>query len=501
MLLFAIVLPVLLGFVGLAVDVSYLYLQKSRLQNIADTVALATAPQDDSKYKEVIGEYSRNNGLRVEAITGLDNISSPSDENEATIAYGKYAKDKEALQVVITKKVPVFFINVITDKYKDGIDIRVSAVAKPVKETQFAMVAKEGLYVNFTNLADSDTSQIDANNWIYGDVYGQYLIRISYADKGNTDRYQRNLLAVNGHIYTNQFATNLATNKVNEHKKVFFPERISRKDEISNIKTGLQAISDITDEVQNKVRQLEANYQASLDTAVSKRTAEIIDVGNSVKILTSVSGDDLVVKGSGTIILRTQKVKYKNIYSEANIVIEGDENIFDGIVYSKKNIVVTYDYDGEGTNHGNYGTIDKESKPVSHTFTGKSTLFAQNILFGYNYDPDMPNLDEPTNFKTAESINPADDWWKVVYKDENLSSEDKIYLSYLKGCVDKKHSSLSSLSLFDNNESNNIVYFGDGGVAGIPSRWPDLSNDSSNSNLAHHYFEKRTGANGAYLIE
>lgn len=492
-LLFAMILPVLLGFIGMAVDVSYLYLEKAKLQNTVDSVALAAAPEPDDNRRNIIREYAKKNGLKIESIAGLSDIISPKNIGEVSIAYGHSPKDNEATQVVITKKVPVFFINAITDKYESGVDITVSATAKYNKNSSFIIVAKDGLYINFTNLADSATDSIEAYNWLYGDVYAKQLIRVSYSALGNTESYQRNLLAVNGHIYTKHLSTDFTINNINSSKKILFDERISRKDEQNKIKTGLSAISDINSNVLFEIENIEKIYLDLLNN--ERKNAKIIDIGSKVYTITSEMDTDLVIKGTGTIILRTDNAKYKNIYSEGNIVIEGNNNIFDGIIYSKKNIIVTYSADGKGGNNGNNGSIDKYSQPVSHTFTKNASLFAQNILFGYNYDPAMPDLDKPTNFKTDSSAVVSDDWWKVICDESQLNNEQKATLTYLKSSIDKEH----SVGVARNY--SNIVFFGDGGVNNIPKRWPRLKNDSSNKSLAHHYFEKRTGTGDTHLIE
>lgn len=498
-LLFAMILPIVLGFIGIAVDVSYLYLEKAKLQNIVDSVALAAAPESDDNRRNTISQYAKKNGIKIESITGLSDIISPKNIGEASIAYGHSPADNEATQVVITKKVPVFFINAITDKYESGIDITVSATAKYNKNSSFVIVAKDGLYINFTNLADSNTNNIEADNWIYGDVYAKQLIRVSYGALGNTDSYQRNLLAVNGHIYTKQLSTDLPTSNINTYKKIFFEERISCKDKHNNIKTGLSAVSDVNSNVIFEVEKIEKLYLDLLNN--DKINARIIDIGSKVYTISSEPDTDLVIKGTGTVILRTDNAKYKNIYSEGNIVIEGNSNTFDGIIYSKKNIIVTYSADGKGGDNGNNGVIDKYSQPVSHTFTKNASLFAQNILFGYNYDPAMPDLDKPTNFKTDSSAVVSDDWWNSIYDESILNHEQKEMLVYLKGSIDKEHSTGLFKTSFDNEIKPNIIFFGNGGIAQIPERWPRLKNDSSNKSLAHHYFEKRTGTGYTHLIE
>lgn len=472
---FAVLLPVIMGFVGLAVDVGYVFWEKERLQNVVDASGFASDEyiDDNAVFLSTVKNHLESNGLNIEKIIESNAPIEPNKIGASTLSWS-FNNNKDEVRLIITKKVSVFFINVLTDAFKDGIDISVDTTIKKSQENDFRIVAKDGLYINFTSVANSNKDNVDAGNWLKGNVYAKELLRISYGILGNSEKHQRNLLAVNGNIYTNQLATDLPDmEKANINKIEFYGERLAQK-KGTTIKNGKEAIKPTSqDGAESRILELENKYEEKLKDT----TSSIINAGNGVIEIIKGSDEDLVIKGSGVAIIKTDNAKFKNIYSEANIIIEGEKNIFDGVIYSRKNIVVTYSADGKGYNHGN-GNGSIATEYTTQIFGKRCMLFGKNILFGYNYDlSEMDDYDKPTNLKTNKDKKVSSDWWVNFFK-KAPDVEKQNILDYGSGAVDGNYSTQSA-----------IIYYGDGGVNGIPERWPSLKNDSSGKSLAYHIFQ------------
>jgi Flp pilus assembly protein TadG len=99
--LVGILLPVLLAFVGMAVDLGHWYLTANREQKAADAAALAGAvylPGDPAKAKAVAVDYARQNGFAAD----VDTVVTPAQE-----------VNPAQLRVTIRHTVDNFFIPVI----------------------------------------------------------------------------------------------------------------------------------------------------------------------------------------------------------------------------------------------------------------------------------------------------------------------------------------------------------------------------------------------------
>jgi Flp pilus assembly protein TadG len=97
--LFALLLPTILAFTGLAVDLSYVYVQRSHMQNVADAAALAGATK--------LG--TSNDAAQTLAETYITKNRDASDSGE-TVGYTFPSENNlKKIRVDITKDVPLFF--------------------------------------------------------------------------------------------------------------------------------------------------------------------------------------------------------------------------------------------------------------------------------------------------------------------------------------------------------------------------------------------------------
>lgn len=90
-------------------------------------------------------------------------------------------------------------------------------------------------------------------------------------------------------------------------------------------------------------------------------------------IKTGITGTDAEAEKNN----KAQAVTFGDIYSEANISIQGKSNIFNGVIFSEKNIVVPYAY------YGSKGLLPGNRS--SHTFGSNCSMLANRISFGYTY--------------------------------------------------------------------------------------------------------------------
>ena len=160
MVFFAILVPFFLGMIGFAVDAGFVYMQKAKMQDIADAAALAGAARlnDGSDVRggnvtSAVTAYAAANGMKTNAtnLFYLDNEASLSpSKNNFQIAQGILTSvmDKDNVQrdhvrVVIAKRVPTFFIGLLLPKEKEGVLVKAAAEAEYV-EGEEVPVAYDG---------------------------------------------------------------------------------------------------------------------------------------------------------------------------------------------------------------------------------------------------------------------------------------------------------------------------------------------------------------------
>lgn len=136
MVLAALVITVLLGFAAFAVDIGYVTVQKTDLQNAADAAALAGVVEMPSNANavSVAVSFAKANGMGVDA----NNVAKGTDKVVVTPLSGN------RLQVVCTRNVDYFFAGVL------GLE-STTVTAKAVAE-KYAQWAGEAL--PFINLDD-----------------------------------------------------------------------------------------------------------------------------------------------------------------------------------------------------------------------------------------------------------------------------------------------------------------------------------------------------------
>ena len=182
-LLTALLLPVMLGCMGLAYDVGNLYMHKARLQNVTDAAALAgaavykTPPQDSDGQNIIQGTDEKNgttitlknnhaeanaaatdyinknkinlgNDINIEELSALaSNTSSSTSGNTTT------AKTDIYYRVIASETVPLYFLPVVLDKNSQVV--RTTSVA--ITETTETTVHGSGTVTTTNNRTLLDT--------------------------------------------------------------------------------------------------------------------------------------------------------------------------------------------------------------------------------------------------------------------------------------------------------------------------------------------------------
>ena len=132
MVFFAILLPLLFGFMGLSLDAGLAYVEKGKAQDIADAAALAGAAHlasdgnhDMDAIKKAVQRFAVANGLPLQkgdlvekAANAWDTKESVASGHQAVLAYGvvnvtRDDKTVPRVRVRITKRVPVIFLSMV----------------------------------------------------------------------------------------------------------------------------------------------------------------------------------------------------------------------------------------------------------------------------------------------------------------------------------------------------------------------------------------------------
>ena len=148
MVFFAILLPLLFGFMGLSLDAGLAYVEKGKVQDIADAAALAGAAHlasdgnhDMDAIKKAVQRFAVANGLPLQkgdlvekAANDWDTKESVASGHQAVLAYGvvnvtRDDKTVPRVRVRITKRVPVIFLSIV-----DGIANNMVVSAKAAAE-------------------------------------------------------------------------------------------------------------------------------------------------------------------------------------------------------------------------------------------------------------------------------------------------------------------------------------------------------------------------------
>ena len=157
MVFFALLFPFLLGVIGFAIDAGFLYMQKAKLQDVADALALAGAAHlnddvgiRDANVRKAVRAYAEANGFK-EGPAGSNFVYLNDkqkaddiivDKKEAwkiaqtvdTNVTDKDGVSRNHVRVVVVKRVPTFFIGILLPDQRNGVVVRATAGAEYVRD-------------------------------------------------------------------------------------------------------------------------------------------------------------------------------------------------------------------------------------------------------------------------------------------------------------------------------------------------------------------------------
>ena len=240
MVFFAILVPLFLGAIGLAVDAGFLYMQKAKLQDVADATALAGAGhlKDENRKEQVekaIVAFAGANGYgkdKDEAVSSkfpelgdkVDDSNVTLEENAAwKIAYaidtGMEDKDakkgelRDHVRVVILKRVPTFFIRMLFPEQKEVVVKAVAAAEYVEGEEPVVSGDTPVIMVDITNIESLQQYQ-SSNNIRLGKNFNFPI----YTRDGNIDPTK---LPGTGNLYVNEIPNNICKASYDKDKKDF----------------------------------------------------------------------------------------------------------------------------------------------------------------------------------------------------------------------------------------------------------------------------------------
>lgn len=373
MVFFVMLIPVLFGFMGLAIDFGLAYVQKGKLQDVADATALAAAvhlgDQDDYKMlniKDKVVSTVTTNGLQVpeNAYVEMEGDASDAawdntsllDNEDIRVLYGIVTMNNsegssvDRVRVRITKRSPIFFLGVLGD-FSNGLIVSAKAAAEGDIETIGVtddFLVSGPAFVAYGGRMDIYSSAIFNND----DNNGKGFNRDIYA-YGVVENHDNSPLKTSKKVYATE-----VKGKFNYDEKEQFQKLDDGSVESEDKKTSVNKVQNdsFTDlNSQNATGYGRGNKIFIKDNYISPEnftydpTVEydvFIDAesmnyrGTSYKVLENLYGiskvNNLYVTGVGDkgIVLNTHNVTYNNVFVSGNTFIEGSDNAFNGRIYS-----------------------------------------------------------------------------------------------------------------------------------------------------------------------
>jgi hypothetical protein len=144
-----ILIVVLMGFLGLAVDVGYLAVQKNRLQNTSDAAALACVIHDSN---DACGVFPNANDIPVNANTLIIPLNSYryTIHTVLPVPCPNTATQFNCAQAIASTQFNPFFMGLLG---KDTIDLAALSIAGRTRPSPSCLVSMQDFTINGTNVA------------------------------------------------------------------------------------------------------------------------------------------------------------------------------------------------------------------------------------------------------------------------------------------------------------------------------------------------------------
>lgn len=365
MVFFAILLPMIFGFMGLGIDASLVYVNKGKVQDIADAAALAGAAhlgEDGNGVTAAVDAFVNANGLEVTenelvSVTedGWTSLAALGDNESLRVAYGIVTvNDKPRLRVRIDKRVPLPFTATFLPSFSKGLTVAAVAAAEgnAADEPVFRIIGRNGVYDHFFNLSGASATG-DPDKWIKGSVYAGNMLRASY--KQHNPQQARNMFSVDGYIFADMLNTGLpvitgitGTDTEPSDDRIFRSDYVRRKNG-DKVLSGFEAL-------------LPSNYKAPNWSRTAQELAEQ-KLSEYSSTLSALVGDEEIKRKA-----RNKEDNYRYICNKAvkeDLVARGV--IVNGLEFDmlKNGEVDTAweNYAPKDTNH-QYSNIEKDKEEI-----------------------------------------------------------------------------------------------------------------------------------------
>ena len=236
MVFFAILVPLFLGAIGLAVDAGFLYMQKAKLQDVADATALAGAGHlnDENRNTQVenaVIAFAGANGYKDKdkaVSSNFQELADKADASSVTLeekadwkiahAIDTNMDDKDGVQrdhvrVVILKRVPTFFIRMLFPEQQEVVVKAVAAAEYVEGEDPVVSGDTPVIMVDITNIESLQQYQSSKNICL-----GKNFNFPIYTRDGNIDPTK---LPGTGNLYVNEIPQHICKASYDKDKKDF----------------------------------------------------------------------------------------------------------------------------------------------------------------------------------------------------------------------------------------------------------------------------------------
>ena len=179
---FALTLIVLLGFVGLAVDVGRMELNTIKLQAFADDAALTAA----AEYQNGNANWRTLAAAEATSAAAAAGVSSVSAAFQMHATAGPYNVDYSAVQATVTQSLPMYFMRLVTGSKTRTLTATAVADVQPCSY--------------FTSLIPNSFELASASAYSTCPVYAAGSIAVDYFSHLNVD--QAKVTGIQGTSYT-----------------------------------------------------------------------------------------------------------------------------------------------------------------------------------------------------------------------------------------------------------------------------------------------------------
>lgn len=427
MVFFAILLPLLFGFMGLSLDAGLAYVEKGKAQDIADAAALAGAAKlgnnDPNAIKAAVQSFAVANGLTLQDedlvekdADAWDTKESVIAGHEAVLAYGvvnvtKDGRNVPRLRVRITKRVPVVFLSMV-DGIADNIVVSAKAAAEGGgEETEEQAAITTGLRflsggINLGNINNeaivledgfkfdliSTSGQLNYNGLPKNGNGTLFQLHVDYNTPAG---YEMIPVGSTGSLIQEEEkkkASEEAEKQFNDKKEQYYNETMAMINDIDSYKRGegnkrfiekLEGYNDPNDKWVWKTRYITNIKPDDVEIELFFQGNDMDYLNNeclqNVKYIKKMVSTHNRYKGG---IINTNGIRFGDIYTLNTFYVEGENNSFDGLIYSNDRLYV------KGLNN----------KLWQNTVSEEARLFGSNQLcIGYGLDPYNNLQDQAAN--------------------------------------------------------------------------------------------------------